>query len=99
MKYVSFLSISAISHVAGDNYVIVRNSFIAGAITQNDCSDTRDRTTINSKWNAKAIPGVADTDTSGEPLARVGIAFPYFSGDNMMPKHPYTSIGAYPASK
>jgi len=91
------MSPAALSHVAGDNYVIVRNSFIAGAITQNDCSDTRDLTTINSQWNTKAIPGVADTDTSGEPLARVGIAFPYFTGDNMMPKHAYASIGAYPA--
>ncbi|CAF4180601.1 unnamed protein product, partial [Rotaria magnacalcarata] len=30
------------------------------------------------------------------PGGRSDISFPYFSRDNMMPVHPWSSIGAYP---
>ena len=92
-------SLSGLSHVAEDSTTIIRNSMIIGAITPNDCSDIRDTTTVSAKNGLTAIPTVAAKASDGEPSARTGISFPYFSGDNMIPRHPYTSVGNYPCSK
>ncbi len=66
---------------------------VIGDITQ-DCSDIPDATTLSAIYSTKAIP-----DVSASPGGRTGISFPYFSGDNMVPRHPWTSVGSYPASK
>ena len=92
-------AILATSHEIGNNSVIVRNSLIIGAITPNDCSDTPDPTTISAINSPTAVPRVSATSSSGNPGGRTGISFPYFSRDNMIPRHPYTSIGAYPCRK
>ncbi|CAF2963963.1 unnamed protein product [Rotaria sp. Silwood2] len=87
---------SAASHEFGNNSIIIRNSIVAGAITPNDCSDVPDTTTLSEQYDLKAIPMVSATSSSGNPGGRSGISFPYFSPDNMMPRHPWTSVGAYP---
>jgi hypothetical protein len=47
-----------------------------------------------------AIPTVSATSSDGDAGGRSGIVFPFISGgDNMMPYHPWTSIGAYPCGK
>lgn len=89
----------ATSHATGGNTITIRNSLVIGSITPNDCSDTRDLTTVSAKYALTAIPGVVASGPNGEPRVRAGISFPTFSLDNMMPRHPYTGIGAYPASK
>ncbi|CAF3592631.1 unnamed protein product [Rotaria sordida] len=86
----------ATSHQFGNNSITIRNSIVAGAITQNDCSDTPDSTTLSEQYGSKAIPLVSATSSSGNSGGRTGITFPYFSRDNMMPSHPWTGIGAYP---
>jgi hypothetical protein len=51
-------------------------------------------------YGTKAIPAVSATSTAGvDPGGRLGISFPYFSGDNEIPFHPFTGIESYPASK
>ena len=70
-----------------------------GAITPNDCSDVPDTTTVSAIYSTKAVPLVSATSGNGDPGGRSGISFPTFSLDNMMPRHPWTSIGAYPCSK
>ena len=72
---------------------------VIGAITPNDCSDVRDTTSVSAINGPTAIPTVAARASNGEPSARTGISFPYFSGDNMIPRHPYASVGNYPCSK
>ncbi|CAF0819146.1 unnamed protein product [Rotaria sp. Silwood1] len=87
---------TAASHEFGNNSIKIRNSIVAGAITPNDCSDVPDTTTLSEQFGSKAIPKVSATSSSGNPGGRTGISFPYFSRDNMIPRHPWTSIGAYP---
>lgn len=89
----------ATSHVFKNSSVIIRNSMIIGAITPNDCSDTPDPNTVSAVNSQTAIPRVSASSSDGSPGGRTGISFPYFSRDNMIPRHPYTSIGAYPCSK
>ena len=91
--------ILAAAHIAGGNTITIRNSLIIGAITLNDCNDVRDTSTISALNGLTTIPVVAPQFANGEPSGRTGISFPYFSLDNMMPRHPYTGIGAYPASE
>lgn len=70
-----------------------------GSITPNDCNDILNTTSINIINSQKAIPTVSSTSSSGNPGDRSGIVFPFFTGDNMMPHHPWTNIGAYPCIK
>ena len=77
---------------------MIRNSIIVGASLTNDCVDIRDKTRLSEIYADKAFPSVAPTGADGEPSGRTGISFPYFSLSNKMPKHAWTSIGAYPAS-
>jgi len=70
---------------------------VIGDITQN-CADTIDTTTLSEIYGKKIVPLIAGSSSS-DLRGRVGISFPYFSGDNMIPQHPWTSIGSYPASK
>ena len=83
------------SHVAGNNSIIIRNSMVIGSITPNDCNDTLNTTTVNFLNSPTAVPTVS----AGNQGDRSGIVFPFFSRDNMMPRHPWTGIGAYPCSK
>ena len=85
-------------HTFANNSITVRNSLIIGDITQ-DCTDVPDTTTLSEIWGSKIVPLVSSTSSAGDPGNRVGLSFPYFSGDNMVPHHPWTSIGSYPASK
>ncbi|CAF3637436.1 unnamed protein product [Rotaria sp. Silwood1] len=87
---------SALSHETGNNSIIIRNSIVIGAITPNDCNDIPDNTTLSEKYGATAKPLVSATSSSTDPGGRSGISFPYFSGDNMMPRHPWSGIGSYP---
>ena len=91
----------ALSHIFGNNSIIVRNSMVIGSITPNDCGDVPDQTTLSAIWNPKAIPELAaDSTPLVAPGSRVGLSFPYFSSaGNEMPMHPYTCISAYPTSK
>ncbi len=68
---------------------------VIGSITPNDCNDIPDTSTISITNCPKAFPTVS----AGNLGDRSGIVFPYFSGDNMMPRHPWTGIDAYPCSK
>jgi hypothetical protein len=95
----SIFYFSATTHAVGDNSVIVQNSLVIGAVTPNDCNDVRDATSVSAQYAKTAVPGVAPIDLNGEPSGRSGISFPYFSRDNMIPRHPWSSIGAYPCSK
>lgn len=88
----------ALGHQVSNNTIAVHNSLIIGDISR-DCSDVQDTTTLSETWGKKVIPHVSGTGVGGAPDGRVGISFPYFSGDNMIPKHPWTGIGTYPASK
>lgn len=88
----------ALTHQYVNNTITIQNSIVIGDITR-DCSDNRDTSTISEIYGLKAIPAVAATSSFGDPGGRTGISFPYFSGDNMIPMHPFTSIGSYPASK
>jgi hypothetical protein len=88
----------ALLHIFANNSITVRNSLIIGDITQ-DCTDLPDTTTLSEIWGSKVVPIVSATSSPGDPGGRSGLSFPYFSGDNMVPHHPWTSIGAYPASK
>lgn len=97
--YICLFFSLATSHIAGNNSVIIRNSIIIGSITPNDCNDTLNATSINIINSQQAIPTVSSTSSSGNSGGRSGIVFPSFSGDNMMPRHPWTGIGAYPCSK
>lgn len=63
-----------------------------------DCSDRRDLTTVSATFGVKAVPVVSNQGSDGDPVGRVGISFPYFSNDNLIPNHPFTSISAYPSS-
>jgi hypothetical protein len=86
--------------VDGHNYIKIQNSLIIGAITPNDCSDIVDPTTINVIYAQTAIPSVSATSFDGEAGGRSGFVFPFISsGDNMMPRHPWTNIDAYPCSE
>ncbi|CAF0745209.1 unnamed protein product [Adineta steineri] len=84
------------THVFENSSVIIRNSLIIGAITPNDCSDIPDPNTISAINSPTAVPIVAGDSSQGNPGSRVGISFPQFSRDNMIPRHPYTGIDAYP---
>ncbi|CAF2125989.1 unnamed protein product [Rotaria magnacalcarata] len=84
------------THIFGNNSMTIRNSLVIGAITPNDCSDVPDTTTRSEQYGSKAIPIVSAISSSGSPGGRSDISFPYFSRDNMMPVHPWSSIGAYP---
>jgi hypothetical protein len=96
-KYIYLFS--AVTHQAGNNSITIQNSIVIGAITPNDCSDVPDSTTVSAQYNGKAIPLVSQDSSADGPGSRVGISFPTFSLDNMMPRHPWTSIGAYPCGK
>ncbi|CAF3424464.1 unnamed protein product [Rotaria sp. Silwood1] len=87
---------TAISHVAGNNSVTILNSMVIGSITPDDCNDTPNTTTVSSINSIKAIPTVSATSSAGDPGGRSGIVFPFFSRDNLMPRHPWTGIAAYP---
>ncbi|CAF3664415.1 unnamed protein product [Rotaria sordida] len=87
---------TAQSHVAGNNSVIILNSMIIGSITPDDCNDTPNATTVNFINSDKAISTVSATSSNGNPGGRSGIVFPFFSRDNLMPRHPWTGIAAYP---
>lgn len=87
------------THTAGGNTITIRNSLIIGASINNDCDDVRDKTTLSERMASSAMPGVAEKGSDGEPVGRTGISFPYVSGFNMIPTHPFTSVGAYPMSK
>jgi hypothetical protein len=95
--YISILL--AVSHVAGNNSIVIRNTMVIGSITPNDCNDTLNTTTVNWINGQKAFPTVSATSSTGDPGGRSGIVFPFFSLDNMMPRHPWTNIDAYPCSK
>jgi hypothetical protein len=83
--------------VAANNFVEITNSIVIGSITPNDCNDIVDSTTINAIYAGTAIPTVSATSSDGDAGGRSGIVFPYISGgDNMIPRHPWTSIDAYP---
>ncbi|CAF0853204.1 unnamed protein product [Didymodactylos carnosus] len=85
------IGIPALTHVAGNKSIQIRNSLVIGAGTPNDCSDVLNPTTPTIFYTPKAVPTVSGTG------GRVGITFPYISSsDNMMPSHPWTGIGAYP---
>ena len=70
---------------------------VVGDITK-DCTDLRDTSTLSETYGTQVVPLVSSTSSSAHLGNRVGISFPYFSGDNMIPRHPWTSVGAYPAS-
>lgn len=89
---------SALSHVFVVNTIDIHNSIIIGDITK-DCTDVPDTTTVSEIFGLSCIPHVSGTATGNGPDGRVGISFPYFSGDNMVPRHPWSSVGSYPASK
>lgn len=89
----------AVSHVAGDNTIVIRNSMVIGSITPDDCNDTPNKTTVNIVNSGKAVPTVSASSTSGDPGGRSGIVFPFFSGNNLMPRHPWSGISAYSCSK
>jgi hypothetical protein len=89
-----------LTHVAGDNFVYIRNSLVVGAITPNDCGDIADPTTLSAMYAPTAVPTVSATSSDGDPGGRSGIVFPYiFGGGNEMPIHPWTGIDAYPCGK
>jgi hypothetical protein len=88
----------ALTHQFGNNSITIRNSIVIGDITQ-DCSDVPDTTTLSEVYGFKVIPAVSSTSSPGDPGGRSGVSFPYFSGDNEIPFHPFTGIESYPASK
>ncbi len=88
----------ALLHIFGNNSITIRNSLIIGDITQ-DCTDIQDTTTLSEIYGTKAIPTVSSTSSAGNAGGRSGVSFPYFSCNNMVPVHPWTSVGSYPASK
>ncbi len=75
--------------------MIIRNSMVIGSITPNDCNDIINTTTISIINSPTAIPTVS----AGNFGDRSGIVFPFFSGDNLIPHHPWTGIETYPCSK
>jgi hypothetical protein len=85
-------------HIFGNNSITITNSLIIGDITQ-DSTDLPDTTTLSEIYGTKIIPTVSSTSSAGNPGGRSGVSFPYFSGDNMVPRHPWASVGSYPASK
>ncbi|CAF3397266.1 unnamed protein product, partial [Rotaria socialis] len=87
---------AAVSHEFSNNSIIIRNSMVLGAITPNDCDDIPDTTTLSEKFGSTAVPRVSGTQSSGSSSGRTGISFPYFTGFNMIPMHPWSSIGNYP---
>ncbi|CAF4249716.1 unnamed protein product, partial [Rotaria sp. Silwood2] len=87
---------TALSHVVGNNSVTILNSMVIGSITPDDCNDTPNTTTVSLINSVKAIPTVSATSSTGNPGGRSGIVFPFFSRDNLMPRHPWTGIAAYP---
>ena len=90
----------ALTHTAGNSTVVVQNSIVIGSITPNDCEDIVDATTTNTIYADKATPTVSATSSDGDAGGRSGIVFPFISGgDNMLPRHPWTSIGAYPCGE
>jgi hypothetical protein len=93
----SFLFL-ALLHEFGNNSITIRNSLIIGDITQ-DCTDLPDTTTLSAQYSLTAIPIVSATSSAGDPGGRSGVSFPYFSGNNLVPHHPWTCVSAYPASK
>ncbi|CAF4841974.1 unnamed protein product, partial [Rotaria socialis] len=52
--------------------------------------------TLSEKFGSTAVPRVSGTQSSGSSSGRTGISFPYFTGFNMIPMHPWSSIGNYP---
>ena len=90
---------SALTHVPANNSIIVQNSLVIGSITPNDCNDLLDTTSNNLVYAQTAIPSVSATSSDSDAGGRSGIVFPFISGgDNMMPRHPWTNIDAYPCS-
>ncbi|CAF1678009.1 unnamed protein product, partial [Adineta ricciae] len=88
---------SALTHVPANNSIIVQNSLVIGSITPNDCNDLLDTTSNNLVYAGTAIPSVSATSSDGYAGGRSGVVFPFISGgDNMMPRHPWTNIDAYP---
>ncbi len=85
--------------MVGNNTITIRNSLVIGAITPNDCGDTVDQTTVNILYSPKAVPIVSATSSDGYAGGRSGIVFPYMSGNNLMPFHPWSGIDAYPTSE
>ena len=97
MSFVFFLL--ALLHQFGNNSVKISNSLIIGDIT-NDCTDTNNMTTLSAQYSLPAIPLISATSVrSTSSGGRVGVSFPSFSGDNMVPRHPWTGVGRYPGSK
>jgi hypothetical protein len=85
-----------LTHVAADNFVYIRNSVVAAAMTPNDCDDTVDMTTLNIMYGAMVAPDVA----SALPIGRSGIVFPYiFGNEMMMPGGSWTAVNTYPCGK
>jgi hypothetical protein len=84
--------------MAANNTITIQNSLVIGGITPNDCNDVVDLTTINLIYAPTSIPSVSATSVQGEDAGgRSGIVFPFISGgDNMIPRHPWTNIDAYP---
>ncbi|CAF1377186.1 unnamed protein product, partial [Adineta steineri] len=88
---------SPLTHMPGNNSIVIQNSLVIGSITPDDCDDVLDTTSNNVIYAATAIPSVSATSTDTDPGGRSGIVFPFISGgDNMMPRHPWTNIDAYP---
>ncbi len=85
--------------MVGNNTITIRNSLAIGAITPNDCGDTVDQTPINILYSPKAVPIVSATSSDGYAGGRSGIVFPYMSGNNLMPFHPWSGIDAYPTGE
>ncbi|CAF2873113.1 unnamed protein product [Rotaria sp. Silwood2] len=92
----SFPYDTTLTHEFSNNSIIIRNSLVIGAITPNDCNDVPDMTTLSEFYSSRAIPLVSATAHSENLAGRAGITFPYFSGNNLIPAHPYTSIAVYP---
>ena len=93
-----FISFVALVHQASNPTITIRNSIVIGDTTQ-DCTDVPDNSTLSEKYGVKVIPRVYAASSDDAPAGRAGISFPYFSGDNMLPQHPWSGIGTYPASK
>lgn len=100
LLFLSILFNIATTHIAAHNFVYIYNSVVVGAITPNDCSDIVDPTTVNALYSQTAIPTVSATSFNGNAGGRSGIVFPFIiGGNNMIPYHAWTSIGAYPCGK
>jgi len=88
---------SALTHIASNNVVKVRNSLVIGSITPNDCGDVLNQSSPNIVLTEKAVPTVISPNATGEPQGRCGIVFAYISPNNKMPVKPWTGIKAYPS--